>query len=74
MTDIPATSTPKKQKVDGHTPSSDSTQILEGRYKGTAYHRDGTRVGWYYYNCSKLFPSKIIYTLCYIKQNKNFNQ
>ncbi|XP_037644623.1 PAS domain-containing serine/threonine-protein kinase [Sebastes umbrosus] len=44
MTDIPATSTPKKQKVDGHTPSSDSTQILEGRYEGTAYHRDGTRV------------------------------
>lgn len=45
MTDIPATSTPKKQKVNGHTLSSDSTQILEGRYEGSAYHRDGTRVG-----------------------------
>uniref|UniRef100_A0A8D0AHF7 PAS domain-containing serine/threonine-protein kinase n=1 Tax=Sander lucioperca TaxID=283035 RepID=A0A8D0AHF7_SANLU len=44
--DIPATSTPKKQKVNGHTPSSDTTQILEGRYEGSAYHRDGTRVGW----------------------------
>ncbi|XP_073346626.1 PAS domain-containing serine/threonine-protein kinase isoform X2 [Pagrus major] len=41
MTDIPATSTPKKQKVNGH---SDSTQILEGRYIGSAYRRDGTRV------------------------------
>lgn len=45
MTDIPATSTPKKQKVNGHTPSSDGTQIVEGRYEGSAYHRDGTRVG-----------------------------
>ncbi|XP_044074602.1 PAS domain-containing serine/threonine-protein kinase [Siniperca chuatsi] len=44
ITDIPATSTPKKQKVNGHKRSSDSTQILEGRYKGSAYHRDGTRV------------------------------
>lgn len=47
-TDIPATSTPKKQKVNGQTPSSDSTQILEGRYERSAYHRDGTRIGWYY--------------------------
>ncbi|XP_059201242.1 PAS domain-containing serine/threonine-protein kinase [Centropristis striata] len=45
MTDAPATSTPKKQKVNGHTQSSDTTQILEGRYEGSAYHRDGTRVG-----------------------------
>ena len=45
--DIPATSTPKKPKVNGHTLSSDSTQILEGRYEGSGYHRDGTRVGWY---------------------------
>ncbi|XP_076601718.1 PAS domain-containing serine/threonine-protein kinase [Chaetodon auriga] len=44
VTDIPATSTPKKQKVNGHTLSSDSTQILEGRYERSAYHRDGTRV------------------------------
>ncbi|XP_041805563.1 PAS domain-containing serine/threonine-protein kinase [Chelmon rostratus] len=43
-TDIPATSTPKKQKVNGQTPSSDSTQILEGRYERSAYHRDGTRI------------------------------
>lgn len=45
-TDVPATSTPKKQKVNGGTSSSDTTQILEGRYEGSAYHRDGTRVGW----------------------------
>ncbi|KAK5859909.1 hypothetical protein PBY51_021426 [Eleginops maclovinus] len=44
MTDIPATSTPKKQKVNRHTSSSDTTPILEGRYVGSAYHRDGTRV------------------------------
>ncbi|XP_029309468.1 PAS domain-containing serine/threonine-protein kinase isoform X2 [Cottoperca gobio] len=44
MTDIPATSTPKKQKVNVHSPSSDTTQILEGRCEGSAYHRDGTRV------------------------------
>lgn len=44
--DIPATSTPKKQTVNGH---SDSTQILEGRYIQSAYRRDGTRVGWYCY-------------------------
>lgn len=47
MADLPATSTPKKQKAL----SSDNQHILEGRYKGSAYHRDGTRVGWYYYNC-----------------------
>lgn len=41
MADVPATSTPKKQK----TLSSDNQEILEGRYKGSAYHRDGTRVG-----------------------------
>ncbi|XP_042284787.1 PAS domain-containing serine/threonine-protein kinase isoform X1 [Thunnus maccoyii] len=44
LTDIPATSTPKKQKVNGHDLSSDSTQILEGQYEGSGYHRDGTRV------------------------------
>ncbi|XP_062285224.1 PAS domain-containing serine/threonine-protein kinase [Scomber scombrus] len=44
LIDIPATSTPKKKKVNGHTLSSDSTQILEGRYEGSGYHRDGTRV------------------------------
>lgn len=49
MSDIPATSTPKKPKVNGHTPSSDGTQILEGRYEVSAYHRDGTRIGLYFY-------------------------
>ncbi|KAM8850242.1 PAS domain-containing serine/threonine-protein kinase isoform 1-T2 [Spinachia spinachia] len=44
MTDIPATSTPKKPKVNGQNLSADSTQIREGRYEGCAYHRDGTRV------------------------------
>ncbi|KAI4809739.1 hypothetical protein KUCAC02_018604 [Chaenocephalus aceratus] len=44
MTDIPSTSTPKKQKGIGPTVSSDTTQIVEGRYEGCAYHRDGTRV------------------------------
>ncbi|KAM7400735.1 hypothetical protein PAMA_005090 [Pampus argenteus] len=44
LADIPATSTPKKQKVNGHSLSSESTQILEGRYEGNGYHRDGTRV------------------------------
>ncbi len=54
MTDAPATSTPKKQKVNGHTSSSDNAQILEGRYEGSAYHRDGTRVGWYSFNCESV--------------------
>lgn len=49
MREIPATSTPKKQKVNGRPLSSDSTQIVEGQFNGSAYHRDGTRVGWY--NC-----------------------
>ncbi|XP_034412168.1 PAS domain-containing serine/threonine-protein kinase [Cyclopterus lumpus] len=44
ITDIPATSTPKKQKGNGHSGSSDTSQILEGRYEGSAYHRDGTTV------------------------------
>ncbi|XP_070774896.1 PAS domain-containing serine/threonine-protein kinase [Enoplosus armatus] len=44
VTDIPATSTPKKPKVNGSTISSDSTQIVEGRYRGSAYHRNGTRI------------------------------
>lgn len=44
-TDIPATSTPKKQKVNGQHLPSDAMEILEGRFEGSAYHRDGTRVG-----------------------------
>ncbi|KAM3603762.1 uncharacterized protein V6R79_001706 [Siganus canaliculatus] len=43
VADIPATSTPKKKKVNGNM-LSEGTQILEGRYEGSAYHRDGTRV------------------------------
>ncbi|XP_010793654.1 PAS domain-containing serine/threonine-protein kinase isoform X3 [Notothenia coriiceps] len=43
-TDIPSTSTPKKRKGNGHIVSSDTTQIVEGRYEGCGYHRDGTRV------------------------------
>lgn len=53
MTDIPSTSTPKRKGI-GHTVSSDTTQIVEGRYEGCAYHRDGTRVGWYYHSCSSI--------------------
>lgn len=40
--DIPATSTPKKQNA------SANPQILEGTFKGSGYHRDGTKVGWYH--------------------------
>uniref|UniRef100_A0A3Q4MYZ6 non-specific serine/threonine protein kinase n=1 Tax=Neolamprologus brichardi TaxID=32507 RepID=A0A3Q4MYZ6_NEOBR len=46
LTDMPATSTPKKQKVYGHNQSSDATCIVEGRFEGSGYHRDGTRIGW----------------------------
>ena len=53
--DIPATSTPKKQKVNGH---SNNTQILEGRYIRNAYCRDGTRVGWYRYTSVSLSQKK----------------
>ncbi|XP_028327941.1 PAS domain-containing serine/threonine-protein kinase isoform X2 [Gouania willdenowi] len=42
LTDIPATSTPKKQKTNEHSASSDSESILEGQFKGSGYHRDGT--------------------------------
>lgn len=45
--DIPATSTPKKQKA------SDNPQILEGTFKGIAYHRDRTRVGLYHFSSLK---------------------
>ncbi|KAF7222677.1 PAS domain-containing serine/threonine-protein kinase isoform X1 [Nothobranchius furzeri] len=43
LTDMPATSTPKKQKANEHILSS-HTRILEGRVEGCGYHRDGTRV------------------------------
>ena len=46
QTDMPATSTPKKQKINGHNLSSHTLQILEGRVEGNGYHRDGTRIGW----------------------------
>ncbi|MED6271117.1 hypothetical protein CHARACLAT_017089, partial [Characodon lateralis] len=44
VADLPATSTPKKQKVNGHVLTSNTTQILEGQFVGSGYHRDGTRV------------------------------
>ncbi|CAJ1072138.1 PAS domain-containing serine/threonine-protein kinase isoform X1 [Xyrichtys novacula] len=44
MTDIPATSTPKKQKASGHNLSSEDMQIVEGSFERSAYHRDGTRI------------------------------
>lgn len=47
ITDVPTTSTPKKQKVNECTLSSEGVQILEGHYEGTGYHRDGSRVGRY---------------------------
>ncbi|XP_019733466.1 PAS domain-containing serine/threonine-protein kinase isoform X1 [Hippocampus comes] len=42
--DLPATSTPKKQKMEKGALKSDAPQLLEGRFEGSAYHRDGTRV------------------------------
>ncbi|XP_012709105.2 PAS domain-containing serine/threonine-protein kinase isoform X1 [Fundulus heteroclitus] len=44
VTDMPATSTPKKPKANKHVPTSNTTQILEGQFEGSGYHRDGTRV------------------------------
>ncbi|XP_076000612.1 PAS domain-containing serine/threonine-protein kinase [Genypterus blacodes] len=44
LAEIPATSTPKKQNENGSSAPSDTAQILEGQYEGSAYHRDGTRV------------------------------
>ncbi|XP_056149879.1 PAS domain-containing serine/threonine-protein kinase [Lampris incognitus] len=44
LTDIPATSTPKKQKMKGSILASHAEQILEGQFQGSAYHRDGTRI------------------------------
>lgn len=44
LADMPATSTPKKQKVYGHNQSSDATCIVEGQFEGSGYHRDGTRI------------------------------
>ncbi|XP_017277619.1 PAS domain-containing serine/threonine-protein kinase [Kryptolebias marmoratus] len=44
LNDIPATSTPKKQKVNGRIPTSSTTQVSEGRFEGSGYHRDSTRV------------------------------
>ncbi|XP_023821184.1 PAS domain-containing serine/threonine-protein kinase [Oryzias latipes] len=43
MTDVPATSTPKKQKMDGQVLSSHRT-IVDAQVEGSGYHRDGTRV------------------------------
>ncbi|RVE61844.1 hypothetical protein OJAV_G00174450 [Oryzias javanicus] len=43
LTDIPATSTPKKKKMSGQVLSS-HTAIVEAQLEGSGYHRDGTRV------------------------------
>uniref|UniRef100_A0A665T707 PAS domain-containing serine/threonine-protein kinase n=1 Tax=Echeneis naucrates TaxID=173247 RepID=A0A665T707_ECHNA len=43
VADIPATSTPKKQKENGHGLPLDAAEIVEGQFEGSAYHRDGTR-------------------------------
>ncbi|XP_077581392.1 PAS domain-containing serine/threonine-protein kinase [Stigmatopora nigra] len=42
--ELPATSTPKKQKMIEVALKSDAPQFLEGRFEASAYHRDGTRV------------------------------
>ncbi|XP_064194268.1 PAS domain-containing serine/threonine-protein kinase isoform X1 [Anguilla rostrata] len=42
--DIPTTSTPKKQSLKGPGPSIKKGEILEGRYRGNCYHRDGSRL------------------------------
>ncbi|XP_077471609.1 PAS domain-containing serine/threonine-protein kinase [Stigmatopora argus] len=42
--ELPATSTPKKQKMIELALKSDAPRFLEGRFEGSAYHRDGTRV------------------------------
>ncbi|XP_014913188.1 PAS domain-containing serine/threonine-protein kinase [Poecilia latipinna] len=44
LTDMPATSTPKKQTANGQVVTSNITQVLEGQFVGSGYHRDGTRV------------------------------
>lgn len=49
--DVPATSTPKKRNAI----PSDVQQILEGRFTGSAYHRDGARVGRYHSNHRNIF-------------------
>ncbi|XP_024129601.1 PAS domain-containing serine/threonine-protein kinase isoform X2 [Oryzias melastigma] len=43
LTDIPATSTPKKKKMSGQVLSSHTT-IVDAQVEGSGYHRDGTRV------------------------------
>lgn len=45
LSETPTTSTPKRQ--NRQKLPSDRAEIHEGRFKGNAYHRDGTRVGWY---------------------------
>ncbi|PWA25176.1 hypothetical protein CCH79_00005249 [Gambusia affinis] len=44
LSDMPATSTPKKQTVNAQAVTSNITQTLEGQFVGSGYHRDGTRV------------------------------
>ncbi|TWW73255.1 PAS domain-containing serine/threonine-protein kinase isoform X1 [Takifugu flavidus] len=47
---IPATSTPKKQNA------LDIPQILEGTFKGSGYHRDGTKVDLQWDTCRAVLP------------------
>ncbi|CAG07690.1 unnamed protein product [Tetraodon nigroviridis] len=47
---IPATSTPKKQ----NTPPN--PQILEGTFRGSGYHRDGTKVDLQWDTCRAVLP------------------
>ncbi|XP_061097057.1 PAS domain-containing serine/threonine-protein kinase isoform X1 [Conger conger] len=42
--DTPTTSTPKKQPLKTLGPSTMKGEILEGRYLGNCYHRDGSRL------------------------------
>lgn len=56
LSDIHATSTPKKQKQNGHIPALNTTQILDGQYEGSAYHRDGTQIDVQCDVCSTTLP------------------
>ncbi|XP_029380787.1 PAS domain-containing serine/threonine-protein kinase [Echeneis naucrates] len=56
VADIPATSTPKKQKENGHGLPLDAAEIVEGQFEGSAYHRDGTRVDVQCDVCRTLLP------------------
>ena len=56
--EIPSTSTPKKTRASGCVLSPGAEEIAEGQYEGSAYHRDGSRIGRYPHTISSLnsFP------------------